>query len=150
MYIWKTNKLSTDIKENNLTEKDWKQYFLAGGVLVILAMYLLQTSVRVNMMSLLVEGLLMLVITIVGINITFNTNHDNSGTNFVARITALSFPLSIKLIVVSFFYGILIGVANEISPFSVENQEWAFAIFTITIQAIFFWRINVHLLYINT
>ena len=150
MYIWKTNKLSTDIKENNLTEKDWKQYFLAGGILLTVSMYLIQTTARTNMITLSIEALLMVVITVVGINMAFKTNQNNNGSNFVARITALSFPLTIKLIVVSIFFGIILGVANEMSPISIDQEEWAFAIFTTVIQVIFFWRINAHLTYINT
>ena len=100
MYIWKTDKLSSEIKENTLTEKDWKQYFLAGAILITLSMYMIQTMPRANMISLMVEGILMIVITIIGINIAFNANQENNGTNFVARITALSFPLSIKIIAI--------------------------------------------------
>ena len=150
MYIWKTNKLSTDIKENNLTEKDWKQYFLAGGILLTVAMYLIQTSARTNMVSLLIEGLVMVAITIVGVNIAFNTNQKNNGSNFVARITAISFPITIKIIAISFIFGIILAIVGETATLSIENQEWASAIYTVLIQVLFFWRVNEHLKYINT
>ena len=149
MYIWKTDKLSSEIKENTLTEKDWKQYFLAGAILITLSMYMIQTMPRTNMISLMVEGILMIVITIIGINIAFNANQENKGTNFVARITALSFPLSIKIIAISFIFGIVLGFLNELDPISAENEEWVYAAFTVLIQIIFFWRIKVHLSYIN-
>lgn len=150
MYIWKTDNLSSEIKENTLTEKDWKQYFLAGTILITLSMYMIQTMPRTNMISLMVEAILMVVITVIGINIAFNTNQENNGTNFVARITALSFPLSIKIIAISFVFGIVLGFLNEMDPISTENEEWVYTIFTVLIQIIFFWRIKVHLAYINT
>ena len=149
MYIWKTDKLSSDIKKNTLTEKDWKDYFLAGAILITLSMYMLQTMPRTNMISLMVEGMLMIVITVIGINIAFNANQENKGRNFVARITALSFPLSIKIIATSFIFGIILGFLNELDPVSTENEEWAYTAFTVLIQIIFFWRIRVHLTYIN-
>ena len=150
MYIWKTNELSTDIKENKLTEKDWKQYFLASGILITLSMYMIQTVARTNINSLMIEAILMIAITIIGINIAFDANQKNQGTNFVARITALAFPLTIKIVAASFFLGIILGFLNEMDPISTENEEWVYAVFTVLIQIIFFWRIKVHLTYINT
>lgn len=149
MYLWKTDKLSSEIKENTLTEKDWKDYFLAGAILITISMYMLQTMPRINMLSLMVEGILMIIITIIGINFTFNANQENNGSHFVARITALSFPLSIKIIAISFIFGIVLGYLNELDPISTENEEWAITAFTVLIQIIFFWRIRVHLTYIN-
>lgn len=150
MYIWKTDKLSSEIKENTLTEKDWKHYFLASAILITLSMYMIQTMPRTNMISLMVEAILMIVITVIGINIAFKSNQENKGTNFVARITALSFPLSIKIIATSFVFGIILGFLNEMDPISIENEEWAYTAFTVVIQIIFFWRIKVHLTYINS
>ena len=150
MYLWKTTKLSTEIKENTLSEKDWKQYFLAGTILITISMYLIQLVVRTNTDSLIVEAVLMLAITISGINIAFKTNQTNNGSNFVARITALSFPITMKIIAISFLYGIALGIYAEASAVSVENQEWISVVFAVLIQVLYFWRINEHLKYINT
>lgn len=150
MYIWKTTKLSTEIKENTLTEKDWKQYFLAGTILITVSMYLLQIESRTIMESLIVEAVLMVAIAITGINIAFKTNQKNNGTNFVARMTALTFPISIKLIALSVLFGVALGVAEEVAGLTPESIEWATVVFGVLIQILFFWRINVHLKYINT
>jgi hypothetical protein len=150
MYIWKTDKLASEIKENTLSEKDWKDYFLASAILITVSMYMLQTMPRTNMFLLMIEAILMIAITVIGINIAFNANQENSGTNFVARITALSFPLSIKIIATSFVFGIILGFLNEMDPISTENEEWAYTAFTVLIQILFFWRIKIHLTYINT
>ena len=150
MYFWKTNKLSNEIKENTLTENDWKQYYLAVSILLLISIYSTQLVPRINIESLIVEGVLSVAITVIGINITFKTNQNNNGTNFIARITALSFPIAIKIATLSFLYGIGIGVAKEMLALSTENKEWATTIFTVLIQVLFFWRINVHLKYINT
>ena len=149
MYIWKTDKLSSEIKENTLSEKNWKDYFLAGTILITLSMYMVQTMPRTNTPSLIAEAILMIVITVIGINAAFNANNGNKGSSFVARITALSFPLSIKIIATSFIFGMILGFLNEMDPISSENEEWAYSVFTILIQILFFWRIKVHLTYIN-
>lgn len=149
MYIWKTAKLATEIKENTLTEKDWKQYFLAGSILITISIYLTQLAARTNTESLIVEAVLMVAIAVIGINIAFKTNQNNNGSNFVARITALTFPISIKLIALSILYGIAVGIVEEVAEVSIQSQEWAVVAFTVLIQVLFFWRINVHLKYIN-
>ena len=152
MFIWKTTELANAIKENTLTEKDWKQYYLAGSIVMIIALYLtqLEPRIEINTQSLIVEAVLMVVIAVIGINITFKTNQNNNGSNFVARITALSLPIMIKLFVVLVLIFIALGVVGEVAELSPESIDWLAVVFTVLIEALTFWRINVHLNYINT
>ena len=152
MFIWKTTELANAIKENTLTEKDWKQYYLAGSIVMIIALYLtqLEPRIEINTQSLIVEAVLMVVIAVIGINITFKTNQNNNGSNFVARITALSFPIFIKIGVFSFLLGIALVLVAEGAELSPEFIDWLMVISAVLIEALFFWRINVHLNYINT
>ena len=78
------------------------------------------------------------------------TNQNNNGSNFVARITALSFPIIIKVSVFSILFGIALEVVAELAELSLEFREWFRVVFAVLIEALFFWRINVHLSYINT
>lgn len=152
MYIWKTTELANEIKENTLTEKDWKQYYLAGSIVMIIALYLtqLEPRIEINTQSLIVEAVLMVVIAVIGINITFKTNQNNNGSNFVARIIALSLPIIIKSTVFLVLFFIALGVVAEVAELSTESIDWLMVIFTVLIEALIFWRINVHLNYINT
>jgi uncharacterized membrane protein YeiH len=150
MYIWKTTELSNEIKENILTEKDWKQYYLAGTIVMTIAMYIAQLVPRINTQPLIVEAVLLVVIAVIGINITFKTNQNNNGSNFVARVTALSFPIIIKVSVFAILFGIALEVVAEVAELSLESREWFMVVFAVLLEALFFWRINVHLYYINT
>ena len=150
MFIWKTTELSNEIKENTLTEKDWKQYYLAGTIVMTIAMYIAQLVPRINTQPLIVEAVLLVVIAVIGINITFKTNQNNNGSNFVARVTALSFPIIIKVSVFSILFGIALEVVAEVAELSLESREWFMVVFAVLLEALFFWRINVHLYYINT
>ena len=150
MYIWKTTELSNEIKENTLTEKDWKQYYLAGTIVMTIAMYIAQLVPRINTQPLIVEAVLLVVIAVIGINITFKTNQNNNGSNFVARVTALSFPIIIKVSVFAILFGIALEVVAEVAELSLESREWFMVVFAVLLEALFFWRINVHLYYINT
>jgi hypothetical protein len=150
MFIWKTTELANEIKENTLTEKDWKQYYLAGTILVTISFYIALLEERINTQSLIVEAVLMVVIAVIGINITFKTNQNNNGSNFVARIIALSLPIIIKSTVFLVLFFIALGVVAEVAELSTESIDWLMVIFTVLIEALIFWRINVHLNYINT
>ena len=150
MYIWKTTELANEIKENTLTEKDWKQYYLVGTILMTISLYIPLLEARINTQSLIVEAVLMVVIAVIGINITFKTNQNNNGSNFVARIIALSLPIIIKSTVFLVLFFIALGVVVEVAELSPESIDWLMVIFTVLIEALIFWRINVHLNYINT
>ena len=150
MFIWKTTELSNEIKENTLTEKDWKQYYLAGTIVMTIAMYIAQLVPRINTQPLIVEAVLLVVIAVIGINITFKTNQNNNGSNFVARVTALSFPIIIKVSVFAILFGIALEVVAEVAELSLESIDWLAVVFVVLIEALIFWRINVHLYYINT
>jgi len=150
MFIWKTTELANEIKENTLTGKDWKQYYLAGTILVTISFYIALLEERINTQPLIVEAVLLVVIAVIGINITFKTNQNNNGSNFIARITALSLPIMIKLFVVSVLIFIALGFVGEVAELSPESIDWLAVVFTVLIEALTFWRINVHLNYINT
>ena len=150
MYFWNTAKLSTEIKENTLSEIDWKQYYLAGTILITIAIYLIQLGERTYIEATIVEAILMIAITVKGINIAFDTNKNIDGSNFVARITALSFPITIKLIALSIIIGIPLAMLEQLPELSTEFHEWVSVAFAVIIQVLYFRRINVHLGYINT
>ena len=136
MFIWKTTELANEIKENTLTEKDWKQYYLAGAILMTISFYIALLEARINTQSLIVEAVLMVVIAVIGINITFKTNQNNNGSNFVARIIALSLPIIIKFTVFSVLFFIALGVVAEVAELSPESIDWLMVIFTVLIEAL--------------
>jgi len=151
MYFWNTNMLSEDIKNEKLTESDWKQYYLAGSIILSLSMYLVTLSPRPLSIPVLTEAICVVGIIIFGINITFNTNQKGNGDNYVARITALSLPIIIKLYLLSLLFGFtLIAVSNLVTPFPQIVAEWLLAIFSVVALLIYYWRINHHLRNINS
>jgi hypothetical protein len=151
MYIWKTKLLSHAIRDNELTDSDWKKYYLAGSLFLMTSMYLSTLTPRTNIPAVLLELVLLIGVTIFGISITFGTNQDNGGNgeNYISRVTALSFPLLVKIFSVSLLFGVVVGVFGEAGTLSQQVQEWLFTIFTLLIQIVFFWRINTHLTTIN-
>jgi len=150
LYLWNTAALSKDIKNNALSDSEWKNYYLAGSLIITLSMYVASLVPRVNTISVLIEAILMIGIVIFGINSTFNT-HQNNGkpvASYIAKMTALLLPLSIKFIVVSLVVGFVIGM-GQASGLASVYADWALVALTVTVQALIFWRLNVHLQRIN-
>ena len=81
-----------------------------------------------------------------GISVTFNTHktNDKNVAGYISKIVALSLPLSIKFMALSLGFGIILGIVEA------GNQEWLIGAVTVTIQALLFWRLNIHLQAINT
>jgi hypothetical protein len=152
MYFWNTKSLSEDIKNSKLTDNDWKNYYLAGLILLTLSMYIIALSPRENITSVLVEAILMIGILIFGVSVTFNTHKASSNTvaSYISKMTALGFPLTIKFIALSFVGGVVIGVSEATGLSPGLAQEWFIVVLTVTVQAIFFWRLNTHFQSINT
>lgn len=151
MYFWNTKALSKDIKNNAVSDNEWKNYYLAFSLIITLSMYLATVVPRENVTSVLTEGVLMLGIIIFGINITFKTHqkNGNSISNYIAKMTALFLPLTIKFMMVSMVVGFVIGIA-EASGLPTAFGDWALVTLTVTVQTLIFWRLNVHLHSINT
>jgi len=150
MYIWKTASLAKDIKENNLTDEQWKNYYLAGSILLTLSTYLINISPRMGT-SLLIEMLVVLAVILLGINITFNTNikGGGSGSDYIARVTALSLPILIKVYLLAIIFGVCVGALEVVLSIDKAVSASVISVFTILIQVLVFWRINTHLKAIN-
>lgn len=151
MYFWNTARLAEDIKDDSLTDEDWKNYYLGGSILLILAMYIAMFSPRPDMRVVLFEAIALIGVIIFGISITYNTNQagNGSGINYIARVTALSLPLLIKLFVLSLVLGFSLGIFSEIATISWKVQNWLMSVATIFVEILLFWRLNVHLRYIT-
>jgi len=152
MYFWNTKALSEDIKNNKLSDNDWKNYYLAGSILLILSMYAVELAPREISITILVEMILMIGILVFGINTTFNT-HQASGnniTNYISKMTALSLPLIVKLFTLSFAIGLGLALAEDAGLSLEPWQDWIIVALTVSIQALMFWRLNYHLQGINT
>ena len=152
MYFWNTKALSEDIKNSKLSDKDWKNYYLAGSIFITLSMYMLALSPRENSSAVLLEAILMIGILIFGISTTFNTNQasGNNIYNYISNMTALSFPLMVKFFTLSLILGLGLGIAEGAGLSSAFSQEWIIVALSVSVQALMFWRLNCHLQSMNT
>ncbi len=152
MYFWKTNALAEDIKKDVLSDNEWKQYYLAGSIFMTLSMYMVSLSPRTNILSTFIEAIAIIGIMIFGVQITFNTEQkgNRNDKGYISKVVALSFPIFIKFFVLSLAFGFILGFTGELQSISIDIQAWITTIFSILIQVLFFWRLNIHLHSLNT
>ena len=149
MYIWNTKNLATDIKNNVVSQRDWKNYYLTMSIFITIAIYLTTLSPRENLMSVAVEAIFVIGILIFGVSYTYESNKGEHGSDYIARMTALALPVLVKLFMLSLVFGVLVGVLSQALSLSESALDWVMVVFAAVVQAIFFWRINFYIKYIN-
>jgi hypothetical protein len=155
MYYWKTKDLAAQIKEGDISEELKKNYYVASSVIATAFMYMAIAGGTQNGIATLAECILLIIITVIGINITFKSNGGNEGLNYISRVVMLSLPILIKLIILSLLGGIAIGIAivavvGASGEVDTILSQWGATVISALAQVLFFWRINVHLCHINT
>src|SRR5690349_8570836 len=101
MHWWNTAALAVKIKDGQLSGLDKKNYYLGTSIVVLITTYLGLISPPSNKQALAAEAITVLLVVVAGINATFTANGRGAGTDYIARMTILAFPLSIKLFAVS-------------------------------------------------
>lgn len=149
MFFWNTKQLATIIKQEGLSEHIRMNYYLATSIFSALSIYMTVLIPRNNTYAVLVEAASILLILIFGIKITFSSNKGKDGSDYVGRMIALSFPLLIKALVIGLVFGVIIGIYSGYTGNKNVN-DWPITISTIAIQAWYFWRLNLHIKFINS
>ncbi len=144
MYFWNTGKLVGDLRNDLVTERNFKNYYMASSLIMMASYYLAMTAPRENMVIMLVEAIGSIIITVFGINYVFKRNGGDGGHSFVNRALALSLPLMIKLFLAGMLIGIIETIANELA-IPKKTLDIAGAALLLLIQLVFFWRLAVHI-----
>jgi hypothetical protein len=148
MYFWKTEKLTTELKADALTEHAKKNYYIGTSAITLIGIYLAIISGTTNVSMTLLEGLLVLTVTVLGINLTFKTNQ---GKDYITRMVVLSFPLFIKIYTAAIVAGLIIGVLTAMNTSPIEPFTPLLTLsIGVGVQLIYFWRLNTHLSRINS
>lgn len=157
MQFWNTAKLIEQLKHDQLSQANYKNYYITVGLLTLLGMYAVQLTPRINTQLVIVEFVLSIGLLISATNSLFAANGADSGKNFLNRIVSLMLPISIKVFVLSLIlYVITIGTFQVLTgslgnPDVVDPRlEWFDTAFTIVIQIVTYWRLYVALKKVNS
>ena len=144
MYLWKINNLVSELREESLTQENFKNYYLVTSVSLLLFSYLLALDTPTNLTHYWADAIGTILVTIVGLNLAFNANGGNTGKNFLNKTVSLAVPLMIRLGVAGTLVMIPFVVLEVFFSMSI-SEEWFLSIFTLSVNIIFFWRLVVHL-----
>ena len=153
MYYWKTKLLAEKIKNGSMNARERKNYYLATLVLSIILLYMYVGSGTNNGIATLAECISLVVITAIGINITFKSNGGDEGLDYIQRMVILSLPIQIKLFFLFLFVGVVIAVAVSCATGCDSNppqSQWLVMLSSVVAQILYFWRLNIHISYINS
>lgn len=109
MYIWDTNALIQDLKNNKVNQKEQFKYALAFSVLSVvgsdpsLAIGLKYTSMDT------ISSVVMLLITIFGLVFCFKANEKVDGKDFILRFFTMGFPITIRFVAIILPISIIFG-----------------------------------------
>lgn len=150
MYFWKTAQLADDIKNNKVSEKSKMYYYLLMMLMFNVFAYSFLLDLGAEDVSVdIFEMIITTVILVGGILINFKANKGVDGVDYMARVIMLGVPIAIKLTIVMMLFGFIL--------FEIVYAYWGFDILTdwfvlgqVTVTSVlFYWRVNVHLKYIN-
>lgn len=97
MYFWRTDQLIDDLKQNRVTQGDFKNYYMVSGILILLGFFALsQTGVEELKISL-AGFVIHLGLLISWTNAAFKANGGEKGYAFLNRFIALYLPITIKI-----------------------------------------------------
>lgn len=97
MYFWRTDQLIDDLKQNRVTQGDFKNYYMVSGILILLGFFALsQTGVEELKISL-AGFVIHLGLLISWANAAFKSNGGEKGHAFLNRFIALYLPITIKI-----------------------------------------------------
>lgn len=144
MYFWKTNLVAIALRENTLTQGMLKNYYLATSIIGLIAIYLGGLSPRENLAAYAIEAIACILLVFFGINAAYRANGGVGGVRFLDKMVVLSFPLLIKVLAASFVFGFIGAVVMEVLGVSASYSEWFLSLLVIVLQAVFLWRLVVH------
>ncbi len=149
MYLWKTKKLAESLKNKSIKQSEYKNYYVATAVITLVGFYSAELNPPETVYAVIFEAVGSILVTVIGLNITFSANGGNAGTGYLDRIVSLSFPLLVKVIVAAIVLAIPLEIMRQTNT-NAQLVDWMYSASVVLIQIIFFWRVTVHVKYINS
>lgn len=156
MYFWNTTQLVEDLKNNQVSESEFKNYYLVSGILILLSVFLLSQMPaedwKMNLSLFLINSGLL----ISWMNTIFKANGGNQGQQFLNRVIALYLPISIQLmayfiVIILIFQLLLNGFESQMAQVTFDLiNRWSSSCFDIVMNFVLYWRIYIAVKQINS
>lgn len=149
MYLWKTNQLAEDLKNNQVDENEFFQYVLLSSILMFLIIesYAYSEPNPVTQFSMWKSGFMFLV-TIFGTYYCYKINSEGDNQKFVERLVALNVPLLIKFVIWMLLAGVVLGILNGMVFQLEEFLDYSIPVTEALASLLIYWRLYVHIKFI--
>ena len=155
MYFGNVKQLVEDLKTHQVTQTQFKNYYLVSIIFVLLN-YLLMSQLEI--MDLNIQAattLVQLGLLITWVNILFKANGGEQGQQFLNRVVALSLPIGIRVTVAMVLIWTILeffiqGYKTQVSTEQVILIENGLnAALEMSISFVFYWRVYVAICQVN-
>lgn len=162
MYLWNTNALAKELKEDTLPEREKFKYLMIYILLGVVGFELLKylpeevsqsvvSQTNVSESTVLMSIFNILVVTI-GIYLCYETNSRGDGVKFIERYICLSLPLWIRITVLWMVSYLVLGIVLIIAIRAVDMdsdlsgaRNMLKLLLDIITSILYYWRLNVHI-----
>lgn len=156
MYFWRTDQLIEDLKHNSVSQAQFKNYYLASGLIILLSFCVVSQTSSEEMKLSLAILVINIGLLISWTNAAFKANGGENGRDFLNRFIALYLPITIKtsvfFILAIFCFEIILtpfeGRFDEAQLAYIEALETA--VVDISVSFVVYWRIYVAMGKVNT
>jgi hypothetical protein len=148
---WKSSKLVTQLAEGSMREVDAVRYMAIAAFQYQVVLYMAAWYGNWRGSQLLVECLVVLAISLVGIHECYKANGSASGRQFLLRYCALSVPVALKLGLLSTAVGLAMsyGGGYVINRATFRDPNFVHEVLAFVLALVFtfafYWRVAFHL-----
>ena len=151
IHWWNTRKLVVRLAEDRVSEQDAVGYAMISVVLYMLPFYsaIWYGGQRSSMLAF--ELFAVTAISLIGLNACFRANGGAQGVDFLKRISVISAPIGLKILVFSFLLGQVsyYGFSYADTSGSLGDPAFLYRLYsfgiTVAFVAFYYWRMKGHL-----
>lgn len=156
MYFWRTDKLIEDLKQNRVSQNEFKNYYLASSIVVLLGIFASSQAEPEELKISFALFLINLGLLISWINAIFKANGGEQGHAFLNRIIALYLPIMLKITAfIIVLYSLILFIFNQFEAYFDKAQFEHIKTLMSMVVDIFssflvYWRVYVAIKKINS
>jgi len=133
MYLWNTKALITDLRNDQVTQKEQLKYFLFSTI-PLYAMPQLETYYTV----------VNIVLILIGTLLCYNSNVEGDNKDFIVRYICLSIPIGIRIFLPMIIFAVLLtALLCKMSPNLSVDLAWTISCLILNIPYFYFLRSSI-------
>ena len=141
MYIWKTGELVAELSKGEMTQWEMAQYLIATTVVwyIFGGVYYDPSDIEISEW---IISLILAAIAATGIYYCFTVNRKYGNKDFIVRFTILSWPTTIRWILIAVAVYILMAIVFRGYLKISTDSLWFVALYEVSLEATYFWILS--------